>query len=86
MALFLSLCCASHLPRPVCLQHHTYCVLSPDLDAAAGGDSVSAVNKLQPVPPMSYISTGGGASLELIRGEPLPGITALARAAMRRQA
>ncbi|KAF6254118.1 phosphoglycerate kinase [Scenedesmus sp. NREL 46B-D3] len=45
-----------------------------------GGDSVSAVNKLQPQPAMSYLSTGGGASLELIRGRLLPGIQALAQA------
>jgi hypothetical protein len=29
---------------------------------------------------MSYISTGGGASLELIRGQLLPGVRALAEA------
>jgi 3-phosphoglycerate kinase len=51
----------------------------------AGGDSVSAVNQLQPQPPMSYISTGGGASLELIRGQLLPGVRALAEALASRQ-
>jgi phosphoglycerate kinase len=45
---------------------------------AAGGDSVSALKALQPAPHISYISTGGGAGLELIRGASLPGIQALA--------
>jgi 3-phosphoglycerate kinase len=34
---------------------------------------------------MSYISTGGGASLELIRGQLLPGVRALAEALASRQ-
>lgn len=45
---------------------------------SAGGDSVSALKGLQPAPHISYISTGGGAGLELIRGATLPGIQALA--------
>lgn len=47
---------------------------------SAGGDSVSAVNHLQPRPVFSYTSTGGGASLELIRGDLLPGLSSLAQA------
>lgn len=46
----------------------------------AGGDSVSALKQLQPAPHVSYVSTGGGAGLELIRGSLLPGIHALADA------
>jgi hypothetical protein len=42
---------------------------------------VSAIKQLQPAPQISYISTGGGAGLELIRGSLLPGIQALAAAA-----
>ncbi|WIA38673.1 hypothetical protein OEZ86_001979 [Tetradesmus obliquus] len=45
-----------------------------------GGDSVSAINEMQPPPAISYISTGGGASLQLIQGQLLPGIRALAQA------
>lgn len=44
-----------------------------------GGDSLSAVNKLNLVHVFSHLSSGGGAALELIEHGYLPGINALSR-------
>jgi 3-phosphoglycerate kinase len=66
-------------------QHGTKCVADSVAEATGngayslvgGGDSVAAVNKFGYNEKVSYVSTGGGALLEVFEGKELPGIKAI---------
>jgi phosphoglycerate kinase len=58
---------------------HAIATCSAKSKICGGGDSVAAINQSGVAEAFTHISTGGGASLEMIEGSPMPGIDSLKR-------
>jgi phosphoglycerate kinase len=56
---------------------------APGMTVVGGGDSGAALRRFGLEHGVDYLSTGGGAALELLEGRPLPGVEALDGARVR---
>jgi phosphoglycerate kinase len=56
---------------------------APGMTVVGGGDSGAALRRFGLEHAVDYLSTGGGAALELLEGRPLPGVEALDGAGVR---
>ena len=56
---------------------------SPAFSIAGGGDTLAAIEKYRVEDDISYISTGGGAFLEVLEGKKLPAVAVLEERASR---
>ena len=65
------------LTTAYCLAQEGRRVIVLDRGSIGGGETALAVHRAGVSESMSFISTGGGAALELLEGKTLPGLAAL---------
>ena len=74
---------ATESPPPITVMAPRAVAECAGYTVVGGGDSVAAIEMLGLASEIDHISTGGGASLELLEGTLLPGIAALQKSRVR---